>query len=118
MPTPASHPDPQRLASPVPRYSVFPFVSVGSRVSVPTEAWSSSPGRSCVHSGSFASALLVRQTPPPDAPTQTRQLVALQSGATTIAVVRLAVMFCAPEKAVTPGWTPACCGPNKLQLRP
>src|SRR6267143_4254758 len=118
MPTPASHPDEQRWPSPVPRYSVFPLLSFGSSVNVPTEVWSRSPGWSCFQSGSFASALSVRQTPPPDAPTQTRQREAPQSGATTSAVIRLAVVFVAPEKAMTPGWTPSCLGPKNVHLRP
>src|SRR6266850_4411655 len=118
MPTPASHPDEQRWPSPVPRYSVFPLLSVGSSVNVPTEVWSRSPGRSCFQSGSLARAFSVRQTPPPDAPTQTRQRAVPQSGDTTSAVTRLAVEFVAPEKAVTPGWTASSFGPKNFHLRP
>src|SRR6266568_262289 len=101
MPTPASQPDEQRLASPVPR----------DRVSVPTEFWSRSLGLSKCQSGSLASALSARQMPPPDAPVQTRQCFAVQSGDTTRAVRRLAVLFVAPEKAVTPGCVASVFGP-------
>src|SRR5690348_16890338 len=99
MPTPASQPDEQRLPSPVPRYSVLPL-----SVSVPTEFWSRRSGPTWFHCGSPAVAKSVRQTPPPEAPAQTTQLLALQLGETTSAVMRLAVWFVAPEKEVTPGW--------------
>src|SRR3954454_7480019 len=106
MPTPASQPEPQRFASPVPRYSVSWFLSPGSSVRAPTEFWSSSFGLTCCQSGLPALALLVRHTPPPAAPIQRRQdPCALQSGSTTSAVVRLAVVFVAPVNARTPGST-------------
>src|SRR6059036_3042762 len=111
MPTPASQPEEQRVASPVPRYSVFCFLSVGSRTRAPVEFWSSSSGASSFQSGSGAVALSVRQTPPPAAVAQTRQWFGLQSGATTIALIRLAVWLVAPVKAVTPGWIAAVRGP-------
>ena len=51
-----------------------------------------------VQDGSAASASSVRQTPPPETPTQNRQLPGVQVGAITIAVTRLAVAFvdCSP----------------------
>src|SRR5258708_16894912 len=118
MPTPASHPDEQRLPSPVPRYIVLHVLSVGSSTRAPTEAWSRSPGWSCFQSGLPASALSVRQTPPPAAPIQMRHCAALQLGETTIAVTRLAVVFVAPEKDVTPGWLASINGPKKFHLWP
>src|SRR3954471_18155331 len=106
MPTPASQPEPQRFASPVPRYSVSCFLSPGSSVRTPTEFWSSSFGLTCFQSGLSELALSVFQTPPPAAPIQTRHdPLALQSGSTTRAVVRLAVVFVAPVNARTPGST-------------
>ncbi len=81
------------------------MLSFGSRVSDPTEFWSRSSGLICCQFGSAASTLSVFQTPPPEAPAQTRQCLAVQLGSATIAVIRLAVTFVAPEKAVTPGWT-------------
>src|SRR5262249_52308512 len=122
MPTPASQPDEQRLPSPVPRYSVLPCGSVGSRVRTPTDAWSRSPTFICFQSGVEAGALSVRQMPPPEAPAQTVQSLPLpllpQSGATTSAVMRLAVLFVAPEKAVTPGWVASCVGPTCSHFLP
>src|SRR5437870_2347116 len=98
MPTPASQPELQRLASPVPRYSVFPVGSVGSAVSAPTEfCWI--PSVSHVHVGRAARASSVRHTPPPETPTHMRQLPGVQVGAITSPVTRLAVVFVAPEKA-------------------
>src|SRR3954466_9153172 len=104
MPTPASQPDEQRLPSPVPSSSVLLLGSVGSSVRAPTEFWSRSSGPTWFHCGSPAAAKSVRQTPPPAAPAQTMQLLAVQLGETTSAVIRLAVWFVAPEKARTPGW--------------
>src|SRR6476659_284931 len=104
MPTPASQPEPQRFASPVPRYSVSCFLSPGSSVRTPTEFWSSSFGLTWCQSGLPSLALSVRQTPPPAAPSHRRhEPLALQSGSTTSAVVRLAVVFVSPLKARTPG---------------
>src|ERR671934_2050653 len=110
MPTPASQPELQRLASPVPRYSVFPDESFGSATRLPTEFWSRPPF-SHVHAGSAARASSVRQTPPPDVPTQTRQFPGTQVEATSRAVVRLAVLLVAPENARTPGWVALTSGP-------
>src|SRR5262245_57018537 len=104
MPTPASHPELQRLASPVPRYSVLPVGSFGSAVSAPTEFCRSVPS-SQVHAGSAANPSSVRQTPPPETPTQSLQLPGVQVGAISIAVTRLAVVSVEPENAITPG----CC---------
>src|SRR5262245_52100623 len=119
MPTPASQPDVQRFASPVPRYSVLLFFWVGSIVSTPTEFWPRSAASSWCQSGFGPSALLARQIPPPAAPAQTRQppplsspwlsslpwllpLFLPQPGSTASAVMRLAVLFVAPENARTP----------------
>src|SRR5262249_6753688 len=46
------------------------------------------------------------------------QPFAPQFGSTTSVVVRLAVEFVAPEKAVTPGWVASCVGPYRLHLCP
>src|SRR6266516_2480115 len=111
MPTPASQPDEQRFASPVPRYRVSCLLSLGSSVSVPTEFWSSSFGLTCCHSGFGASVLSVRQTPPPAIPAQSLHLIAEHSGSATSAVTRLAVSFVAPENEMTPGSVAFCVGP-------
>src|SRR6476620_12099396 len=71
-----------------------------------------------VQSGFAARALSVRQMPPPETPAQTRQPEFPQLGETTSAVVRLAVLFVAPEKARTPGWVAFTCGPSCAQLWP
>jgi hypothetical protein len=66
--------------------------------------------------------LSVVQTPPPETPAQTRQKSSCffagfpQSGETTSAVVRLAVLFVAPENEVTPGWVALTCGPYCTHL--
>src|SRR5215210_1918825 len=112
MPTPASQPDEQRLPSPVARYSVSCLRSVGSSTSCPTEFCSRSSGATCFHSGSGVTALSVRQTPPPAVPAQRRHLRAEQSGSATSATVRLAVLFVAPLKAMTPGSVEYRLGPN------
>src|SRR5436190_23667676 len=111
MPTPASQPDEQRLASPVPRYSVSRVGSLGSSVSVPTEFWSSCSGLTCCQSGFGARALSVRQTPPPETPVQSLHCFAVQSGSATSAVTRLAVSLVAPENERTPGSVAFCLGP-------
>src|ERR1043166_8387352 len=98
MPTPASQPEEQRFASPVPRYSVLPLLSFGSSVRTPTEFWSNWFGLLCFQSGLGDSALFVRHTPPPEAPTQTVQSslpFVPQLGDTTSAVSRAAVLFVA-----------------------
>src|SRR3954467_14282338 len=118
MPTPASQPDEQRLPSPVPRYSVWPLASVGSMVSEPTEFCSSCSGPTWFHCGSPAVAKSVFQTPPPAAPTQTTQVLAVHDGETAIAVMRLAVWLVAPENAVTPGWVALRFGPYCCHWRP
>src|SRR5205807_8864616 len=66
-----------------------------------------------------------RQTPPPEVLAQSRQWSASQSGSATSAVTRLAVLFVAPEKDVTPGcvalsFGPYCFhfGPEPRKLRP
>jgi hypothetical protein len=63
------------------------------------------------HVGFAASASSVRQTPPPEVPTHSRQLPGTHVGATTSAVSRLAVGVVAPEKERTPGWIEFCIGP-------
>ena len=82
---------------------MFPPASFGSATSVPTEFCAIS-GVSHVHVGSEARASFVSQMPPPEVPTQRRQLPRTQVGATTSAVSRLAVATVAPENANTPGW--------------
>ncbi len=61
-------------------------------------------------------ALLVIQTPAPETPAQTRHLFHLQSGSATSCTVRLAVLFVAPEKEMTPGWVAFTRGPNCFHL--
>src|SRR3954452_6598062 len=112
MPTPASQPDEQRLPSPVPRYRVLCFGSVGSSVSVPTECWSSEDFVTRRHFGLGANASSERQMPTPETPAQTVHLPFLpQSGETTSAVIRLAVALVAPLNDSTPGSTASCRGP-------
>src|SRR4051794_27751120 len=118
MPTPASQPEPQRLPSPVPRYSVSCFLSEGSSVSVPTEFWSRPSTSICFHSGFGSDAFSVFQTPPPAAPAQRRHFLAVQSGSATSDVIRLAVLLVAPEKARTPGWVAFSFGPTCSHLWP
>src|SRR3954447_1440075 len=112
MPTPASQPDEQRLPSPVPRYRVLCFGSVGSSVSVPTECWSSEDFVTRRHFGLGANASSERQMPPPETPAQTVHLLFLpQSGETASAVIRLAVSLVAPLNDSTPGSMASCRGP-------
>src|SRR3954462_9775629 len=118
MPTPASQPEEQRLPSPGPRESVSCLLSRGSGVSVPAEFCARSSGPTWTHSGSGAWTLFVRQTPPPDAPAQTRQLCASQSGSATSVVIRLAVTFVAPLNEITPGSRPYFFGPYRRHFGP
>src|SRR5690349_8756820 len=120
MPTPDSQPEEQWLPSPVPRYSVLCFGSVGSRYSAPVECWSSALSVIRRHFGFAASALSVRQTPPPAGVAQTVHFPGFvpQLGETTSAVMRLAVWLVAPLNDVTPGWTAYCRGPYCVQLPP
>src|SRR6266511_6210990 len=60
----------------------------------------------------------VRQTPPPETPAHTRHPWAPQSGETTSAVVRLAVLLVAPENARTPGSVALTCGPTCFHAAP
>ena len=60
----------------------------------------------------------VRQTPPPETPTHNLHFFAVQSGSATIAVVRLAVLFVAPENEITPGWVAFTRGPYNRQREP
>ena len=83
---------------------MFPVGSFGSAVSAPTEFCWSVPS-SQVHAGSAANPSSVRQTPPPETPTQSLQLPGVQVAAISIAVTRLAVVSVEPENAITPG----CC---------
>src|SRR5918999_4714162 len=73
MPTPASQPDAQPLFSPVPAQSVLARLSFGSSSSAPMLLCSNSR-ESHFQFGSRASALFVRQTPPPALAIQSRQL--------------------------------------------
>ena len=70
-------------------------MQIGAAVNAPTE-FCAIPAVRYVQDGSAASASSVRQTPPPETPTQNRQLPGVQVGAITIAVTRLAVAFVAP----------------------
>ena len=91
---------------------MLPDLSVGSSTSVPTEFWSRLSGLICFQVGWPESALVVSQTPPPEAPAQRRHLWAEHFGSTTRAVIRLAVLLVAPENDVTPGWVASICGPS------
>src|ERR1700736_5773002 len=80
------------------------------------------------HDGVVARALSVRQIPPPAAPTQRRQLLALQFGAMASAVMRPEVIYGAPLKVKTPGklavlgpiscHLPGACSPASIELQP
>ena len=93
---------------------MLPVGSLGAAVSVPTE-FCAMPAVRYVQLGSAASASSVRQTPPPETPTHSRQFPGVHVGAITIAVTRLAVVFVAPENASTPGSTALCLGPYEYQ---
>ena len=56
-----------------------------------------------VQAGAPASALSVRQMPPPAAPSQTRQVFTVQLGAMASAVMRPEVTYGAPLKVRTAG---------------
>src|SRR5882724_928135 len=114
MPTPASQPELHRFASPVPRYSVLPLESLGSAVSAPTEFCPIPPVR-YVQLGSAATASSVRQTPPPAAPTQRRQLPGTHVGAMTRTGLRVAVVSVLPVNASTPGSIAFCSAPYACQ---
>src|SRR5918999_6149794 len=73
MPTPASQPDAQPVFSPVPAQSGFARLAFGSSSSAPMLLCSNSR-ESHFQFGSRASALFVRQTPPPAFAIQSRQL--------------------------------------------
>ena len=89
---------------------MFPDESFGSATSEPTE-FRARPPSSHVQDGSAARASFVRQTPPPEAPAQRRQFPGTHVGATTSAVIRVAVAVVAPENESTPGWIELCSGP-------
>jgi hypothetical protein len=96
---------------------VLPVGSFGSAVSAPTE-FCSIPGVRYFHFAFDDSASSVRQTPPPEAPAQRRQLPGTQVGAMIIAGVLVAVALVAPEKPSTPGWSAVVLGPWSSQLPP
>src|SRR5438046_10629166 len=98
MPKPASE-SPDAFGSPVPAYSV-PVAA--SKVNVPIEFVAKLPERN-VQFGEFPSALLVRQTPPPAAATQSMQSPFVQVGAMASAVMRPEVMYEAPLKVKISG---------------
>src|SRR4051794_1416509 len=64
-PSPASE-SPEPLGSPEPAYSVLPEASLGSAMREPNEFVGRSAG-GAIHAGFAASALFVRQIPPPAA---------------------------------------------------
>src|SRR5262245_44981309 len=70
-PRPASE-SPEPFGSPDPAYSVLPDASFGSTISEPN-AFVGSVSGGAIHVGCVASALFVRQMPPPAAATQSRQ---------------------------------------------
>src|SRR5439155_12344285 len=65
--------------------------------------------------GFVARASSVRQTPPPAAPTQRRQLPGTQVGAMTRAGLRVAVVSVLPVNASTPGSIAFCSAPYGCQ---
>src|SRR3954469_17419648 len=69
-PRPASE-SPEPLGSPEPAYSVLPEASLGSTISEPKEFVGRSSG-GAIQAGVPASALFVRQMPPPAAATHSR----------------------------------------------
>src|SRR4051794_17928275 len=69
-PRPASE-SPEPFGSPEPAYSVLPVASLGSTMSEPNAFVGRSSG-GAIHVGCAASALFVRQMPPPAAATQSR----------------------------------------------
>src|SRR5262249_521792 len=89
-------------------------LSLGSKLSVPTEFWSRLGGVVCFHEGLGASASVVSQTPPPDAPAQTRHFFSEHFGSTRSAVIRLPGLLVAPENDVTPGWVPLILGASSF----
>src|SRR6267143_1311465 len=93
-PTPASE-SAEPFGSPVPTYNVLPLESLGS-IAIDPIALEVNPSEEEGQVGEAASPLLLSQMPPPAAPTQTRQLVALQSGATARAETRPELMTPAP----------------------
>src|SRR5262245_64070506 len=86
-PVPATQPEAQMWASPVPAYTVSPLGSFGSMYALPAALMPSGPPR-YAQCGSPVSAFFVRQTPPPAAVMYARQSPGLHDAATATDVVR------------------------------
>jgi hypothetical protein len=86
-PTPATHPEAQMFASPVPTHTVLPVRSLRSIVTVPAALIPRGPPRYS-HFGVAARASLVRHTPPPAGVAYIRQLRGTHVSAMAIEVVR------------------------------